>query len=244
MTPQDLKQDNKGSDHKQRSLFGRRQGRALRGERARVIEEILPVITPQKQLLTERHETLPSEYFKKEFNKYILEIGFGHGERLAQHAQNETDTGFLGAEPFVNGMSAFLLNIEQQNKENIRAIMDDGMILARSIKPKTLDEIYVLNPDPWHKKRHYKRRLINQKTLDIFAHILKPNGKLIMTTDVPDLAEWMCIHANTHTAFTWNAQNRNEWETPPKNWITTKYEQKGAKGAKKMVYLLFTKTEE
>ena len=238
---ENTQKDNQDSAYKKRSLFGRRQGRSLGGERSRVLEEILPRITPNKQHLSEDYSHPPSTYFEKDFSKYILEIGFGHGERLSQHSQNEPDTAFLGAEPFVNGMAAFLKNIANQNHDNIRVIMDDGMIIARSIKPESLDAIYVLNPDPWHKTRHHKRRLINQETLDIFAKILKPNGQLVMSTDVPYLAEWMCTHANTHAAFTWAAKRRTDWEKEPKNWITTKYEQKGAKGAKKMVYLNFEK---
>lgn len=238
---EELHKKNTGSAYKQRSLFGRRQGRALRGERSRVLEDILPQITPNKSKLSEDHTHTPSSYFNHKYNKYILEIGFGHGERLAQHARNEKDTAFLGAEPFVNGMSAFLLDIEAQNKDNLCVLMDDGMILARSLKPASLDVIYVLNPDPWHKTRHHKRRLIRKENLDIFSKILKPGAKLIMTTDVPDLAEWMCTHAYMHPNFEWIAKTRKDWETPPQNWISTKYEQKGAKGAKKMVYLIFEK---
>ncbi len=232
---------NSDSAYKQRSLFGRRQGRALRGERSRVLNEILPHVTLDKSKLTEDHAHEPTSYFDKKFDQHILEIGFGHGERLAQHAKNEPNIGFLGAEPFINGMSAFLKNIEDQEKNNIRTLMDDGMILARSIKPQSLDAIYVLNPDPWHKKRHHKRRLINQKTLDTFSKILKPHGKLIMTTDVPYLAEWMCSHTIIHPNFSWTAESRRNWEQQPQDWISTKYEQKGAKGAKKMVYLFFEK---
>lgn len=239
MPEQDTHKNNEDSAYKQRSLFGRRQGRALRGERSRVLEHILPQITPKKSQLTEDHSQAPSSYFDRDFSKYILEIGFGHGERLAQHANREKNTGFLGAEPFVNGMSAFLLEAEKQPLNNLRVLMDDGMILARSLTPNSLDAIYVLNPDPWHKTRHHKRRLINQNTLDVFAKLLKKNGQLIMTSDVPDLAEWMCTHANIHPESTWTAKSRIDWEKPPENWITTKYEQKGAKGAKKMVYLIF-----
>ncbi len=232
--------DNKDFAHKKRSLFGRRQGRSLGGERTHVINDLLPQLTPNENLLSEDHTNAPSSYFDKKFSKHILEIGFGHGERLAQHAAIEADTAFIGAEPFVNGMAAFLKDINNKPLDNIRVLMDDGMILARSLKAESIDEIYVLNPDPWHKTRHHKRRLINQTTLDTFSKILKPNGKLIMTTDVPYLAEWMCSHANNHHAsFKWTAKSRADWETPPENWIKTKYEIKGAKGAKKMSYLIF-----
>ncbi|MGH1455299.1 MAG: tRNA (guanosine(46)-N7)-methyltransferase TrmB [Alphaproteobacteria bacterium] len=231
--------NNKDFAHKKRSLFGRRQGRSLGGERTHVINDLLPKLTPNRNLLNEDSAHPPASYFDIDHSNYILEIGFGHGERLAQHAQQEQTTGFLGAEPFVNGMAAFLKNIDGKPNNNIRVIMDDGMIIAKSLKPETLDAIYILNPDPWHKTRHHKRRLINQETLDIFAKILKSGGKLIMTSDVPNLAEWMCTHANNHPSFQWTAESRANWETPPQNWIKTKYEIKGAKGAKKMSYLVY-----
>ena len=135
--------------------------------------------------------------------------------------KNQSETAFIGAEPFINGMAGFLKELQQNDQplDNIRVLM--------------------LNPDPWHKKRHHKRRIINQTTLDTFAKILKPGGKLVMSTDVPPLSEWMCTHANHHPAFRWAANTSDDWSIAPPDWIQTKYEIKGAKGAKKMVYLFF-----
>ncbi len=231
--------NSKGSAQPKRSLFGRRQGRALGDERKYVLEHILPEISPPPKLLSEDHSHAPQSYFKKKFSTYWLEIGFGHGEHVAGLMRQNPDTGYLGAEPFINGMSSFLKDIEQDPRDNLRAIMADGMILARSIVPKSLDGIYILNPDPWHKKRHNKRRIINQENLDVFSKILKKNGKLVMTTDVPYLAEWMCTQSASHPDFEWSARSRRDWDIAPEDWIKTKYEIKGAKGAKKMSYLFF-----
>ena len=171
-----------------------------------------------------------------------MEIGFGNGERLAQHILREPETGFIGAEPFINGMSAFLREIKEKNSmENIRVTMDDALPLVKSLTPNSIDEIYVLNPDPWHKKRHHKRRIINQDNLSEFARILKSGGKLTLSTDVPDLIEWMVIEASNHPDFNWTATCADDWRTPPKGWIPTRYETKGAKGADKMNYLFFAK---
>ena len=112
-------------------------------------------------------------------------------------------------------------------------------MIANSLAEDTLDGIYVLNPDPWHKKRHHKRRIINQTNLDCFARILKPGAELIMSTDVPDLAEWMFTHATIHPNFKWTGNSKQDWDTKPEGWITTRYEEKKAKGADKMVYMLF-----
>ena len=239
MTNKDIKNNN-GSAYEQRSLFGRQQGRALRGERAEALDNILPKINIPEALLVKNHKTSPSKFFDKEFENYQLEIGFGHGERLLELFQSNPDIGYIGAEPFINGMANFLKNIPaKQPMENIRVLMDDGMIIAKSLAPNSLDKIFILNPDPWHKKRHHKRRLINQKNLDIFATILKPRGQLIMTSDVPDLTQWMCTQASNHEAFEWEAKCADDWHIPPKDWIATKYEKKGAKGAKIMSYLFF-----
>lgn len=230
-----------GSAYKKRSLFGRRQGRALKGERSVALDTVLPEIQVPDDILSEAHDLIPASLFKNYYSAYHLEIGFGHGERLIEDTQKNKDIAFLGAEPFINGMADFLKNIPESSCENTRVIMDDGMILARSITPQSIDKIYVLNPDPWHKTRHHKRRIINQENLTILSHILKPNGKLVLTTDVPDLADWMCTQANNHPDFVWDAKTKTDWSTPPQDWIKTRYELKGAKGAKKMAYMIFTK---
>ena len=225
----------------ERSLYGRRQGRTLSGIRSEVLETLLPEIKIQENQLPQNHTISPSSLFRTPFQNYVLEIGFGHGERLAELTKTTPDTGFIGAEPFITGMADFLKDIKDDDHTNTRVLMDDGLIIARSLTPKSIDKIYILNPDPWHKTRHHKRRIINQNNLNIFAKILKPGGELIMTSDVPNCAEWMCTQATNHPSFTWTAKTRDNWSTPPKDWVKTRYEEKGAKGAKKMVYLFFKK---
>ncbi len=224
-----------------RGLFGRRQGRALSPTRQTVLDELLPKLQIPKEQLTEDHTLCPKSLFNTEKEEYWLELGFGYGEHVKGLMQKSPENGFLAVEPFINGMSAFLLDIEDIPKEHLRVFMDDGLILSRSLTEHSLDGIYILNPDPWHKKRHHKRRIVSHKNLDTFAKILKPGGKLYLTSDVEDLAEWMCTHTVTHPQFNWEAQSKADWYTPPKNWIPTRYETKGAKGAKKMVYMTFTR---
>ncbi len=231
--------DNKGFAYKERSLFGRRQGRALGDMRQSALDELLPKLEIPQSKLKLDGSTHPDELFDQKHKEYWLEIGFGHGEHVSALMRQNPDTGYLAAEAFINGMSAFLNDIKDDPRGNIRVLMDDAMIIAKSLKPKSLDGIYLLNPDPWHKKRHHKRRIINQKNLDIFARILKPKGKLIMTSDVEDVSKWMCAHASNHPDFEWTANSHRDWQIPPNDWITTRYEIKGAKGAKKMVYLFF-----
>ncbi len=225
--------------NEERRVFGRRQGRPLSSARKNAINNILPKVEISKDKLKESHSTPPQDLFDKEYSKYWLEIGFGYGEHLSALMRKNPDIGYLGAEPFINGMSVFLNDIAKDSHDNIRVLMDDAMIIACSLKPNSLDGIYILNPDPWHKKRHHKRRIVNQKNLDIFAKILKSGGKLVMTSDVEDVGEWMCTHASNHPEFIWTANCRDDWKIPPRDWIPTRYEAKGAKGCKEMVYLFF-----
>lgn len=225
-----------------RSLFGRKKGKTLTGVRANAMKTLFPKLNIPENILTEQKNLTPEEILGKSYKSYILEIGFGQGERLAQQMQQEQVNGFLGAEYFLNGMAAFMHNIEDRPHENIRVLMGDGLIIVKSLKNNSLDAIYVLNPDPWHKARHHKRRIINQESLTEFSRVLKPNGDLIMSTDVPDLTDWMVTQTSLHPNFTWQAQCAADWQKPPENWIETRYETKGAKGAKKMTYLIFKKT--
>ena len=119
--------------------------------------------------------------------------------------------------------------------------MDDAILLMERFTENCLDEIYVLNPDPWPKARHHKRRIISQENLILFSRLMKPNGRLIMTTDVDDLAEWMVTEASKHPDFTWTANQKSDWQSPPNNWIETKYERKGKQAGRQQTYLIFTR---
>lgn len=173
----------------------------------------------------------------------VFEIGFGSGEHVIDLMTKSPERNYIAAEPFDNGMTMFLKQVKQQNlpTHNLRVLMDDALYIARSLKDNCLDEIYILNPDPWPKTRHHKRRIVRQDTLDHYARILKPGGRLVMTTDVPGLAEWMVSETMRHGALQWTAKSKTDWETAPAGWSPTKYELKGAKGAERMVYLIFIK---
>lgn len=171
-----------------------------------------------------------------------LEIGFGNGEHLKGLMERHPDHFYIGAEPFINGMSAFLKSIVQMPHNNIRVWMDDAIILVDAMPDQYLDGIYVLNPDPWPKRRHHKRRIISQENLTKFARVLKPGGALIMATDVPDLAEWMVTQASIHPAFSWTAERADDWRVMPDDWIKTRYEEKGAQAGRRQSYLVFVKS--
>ncbi|MCB1784022.1 MAG: tRNA (guanosine(46)-N7)-methyltransferase TrmB [Alphaproteobacteria bacterium] len=227
-----------GSAYPQQSLFGRRKGRPLGEDRQAALDNRLPEIDLSPAINQEKQIDL-SAVFGGTPSPLWMEIGFGNGEHLATLMRRHPGTYFIGAEPFINGMSAFLMHIKDLPNDKIRVLMDDAIKLCRLLPDKCLDGLYILNPDPWPKTRHHRRRIVSPENLDIFARLLKPGASLIMTTDVPGLADWMVTHANNHTAFTWQAECAADWQTPPEDWIPTRYETKRANGADKMAYLFF-----
>lgn len=201
--------------------------------------KLLPSLRVPEDQLEENATLITPSLFERCYKQHWLEIGFGSGEHLSALIRRHPDHAFIGCEPYVNGMAAFLKDIQYDDHSNIRVHDDDAVTLARSIADQSLDGIYILNPDPWHKVRHHKRRIVRPETLDIYARILKLGGQLIMSTDVPYLADWMITHTVNHGAFEWTAQSCKDWQISPEDWVTTAYEVKGAKGAKKMCYLFF-----
>lgn len=227
--------------NKDRTLYGRRQGRPLSSERQSVLDLYLSDLSLKPQEIETPASLDPQNLFSKPCTQFIFEIGFGNGEHLAEMMRQNPDTGFIGAEPYINGMAAFLKDIKTLKKERIRVWMHDALDVIRSLQDNSLDAIYVLNPDPWPKTRHHKRRIIRSENLDEFARVLKPGAQLIMTTDVNDLADWMVTQTYNHGAFTWTAQSCHDWNTPPNDWIPTRYEQKGIAAGRQQTYLFFEK---
>lgn len=118
-----------------------------------------------------------------------LEIGFGMGDALLAMATNHPQRDFIGVEVYPPGIGSFLLRVEQAGLTNVRVVCADAMdVLARHLPPGSLDGLLVLFPDPWPKKRHHKRRLVNAQFLDLAARVLAPGGRLQMATDWADYA--------------------------------------------------------
>lgn len=222
------------TEQKNRRLYGRRLGRPLNASRQAVYDELLP-----KLQLPSSGALALSGLFSFTPEKTVLEIGFGNGEHVAAMMHARPADGFIACEPYINGMTAFLKQIKDEKHDHVRVWMDDAIEVVDRLDVSCLDEIYVLNPDPWPKARHHKRRIISQDNLTRFARVMKPGGLLVMTTDVDDLAEWMVTQATAHPDFEWTAESAADWQTPPPGWLPTRYEQKGVAAGRKQSYLLF-----
>lgn len=183
----------------------------------------------------------PHSFFSSPVKQVWLEIGFGNGEHLLRQALDNPHVGFIGCEPFMNGVSALCAGIRENNVKNIRLWPDDARLLMRRFKSRSLDRLFLLHPDPWPKNRHHKRRFVQTETLDEMARLLKTGAEFRMATDHRELAAWLFEKTYFHPAFTWLANSADDWRRPTSDWPDTRYGRKGVKQGRPPVYFRFQK---
>ncbi len=206
-------------------IYGRRHGRKLRDSQSSLLERVLPRIAIEKG----DAPLDPGGLFGRPVDGVWLEIGFGGGEHLAWQAEANPDIGLIGCEPFLNGVVSVLGHIERRGIGNIRILPDDARILLGRLPPASLDRAFVLFPDPWPKRRHQRRRIINRVNLDRLAAALRPGAELRLATDVPDYLDWMLFETLPHPEFEWLARRPQDWRERTQDWPATRYEQKARK---------------
>jgi tRNA (guanine-N7-)-methyltransferase len=156
-----------------------------------------------------------------------FEIGFGGGEHLAYRADLLPDHGFIGAEPFVNGVAQALVHIRDGGLANVRLHWGDALEVLQRIPDGSLTMLYLLHPDPWPKAKHAKRRMMNDGPVRMFATKLKPGGEFRFGTDHPVYLRHALMVMQRHAdAFEWQVKGRESWENRPSGWCETRYENK------------------
>jgi tRNA (guanine-N7-)-methyltransferase len=170
---------------------------------------------------------------------YALEIGFGGGEHLAFQAARHPDWGFIGAEPFINGVAKALAHVEAERLGNVRLCMGDGRDILERLPGRALDAVYILHPDPWPKARHVKRRVVQNATLDHIVRVLKPSGELRVATDVAEYAVWTLALATARADLRFAVQGPADWLSRPEDWPETRYGLKARAAGREIVYLRF-----
>jgi tRNA (guanine-N7-)-methyltransferase len=168
-----------------------------------------------------------------------LEIGFGGGEHLAAQARAHRDTGFIGCEPFVNGMAKLLAVVDAEDLSNVRLWDRDATELLPLLPAGAIDTVYLLYPDPWPKRRQRKRRFISDESLRALARIMRGGGELRFATDIDDYAGWVLARVLRSADFEWTAMRADDWRRPWDGWPGTRYEAKAAHEGRAPAYLTF-----
>lgn len=222
--------------HSQRiRSFVRRQGRITRSQQL-ALDELYPryAIEAKNQLLD------LNEIFGREA-PCILEIGFGNGVALAEMAANHPQTNYLGIEVHHPGVGNLLQQIERQGLGNVRVICADAVdVLTQQIPDCVLDAVYLFFPDPWHKRRHHKRRLVQEEFITLVERKLKPGGILHMATDWEDYAIQMLHVLSAATGFE-NTAGPGQFTPRPDYRPLTKFEQRGQRLGHGVWDLVFSK---
>jgi tRNA (guanine-N7-)-methyltransferase len=221
-----------------RAFFGRRKGHKLRPRQARLIDTLLP------RLAVDLARPAPAELgalFPVAVTEVALEIGFGGGEAMIAQSLSRPHTGFIGVEPFVNGMAKALAAIESNGVRNIRLHFDDAVSLIGWFPEMSLVRIDLVHPDPWPKRRHWKRRFVQDEMVAQLARILRRGGELRFVTDIPDYAAWTLQRLTRSSDFEWTAQCAEDWRNPWPGFTSTRYHAKAAREERESCFLIFRK---
>ena len=199
-------------------LYGRSSGHKLRSSQKELVEKLLPQIeVPAEEEITARR-------LFGDDRPLHLEIGFGSGEHLANRADMLPDHGFIGAEPFLNGVATALGHIRDKHLANVRLWRGDALEVLQRIPDGALSFLYLLHPDPWPKSRHAKRRMVNDRPVDLLAAKLKAGGEFRLATDDPTYLTWSLMIMERHLGqFEWLAERPNYFLEPSGGWIETRY---------------------
>ena len=202
--------------------FGRIRSRTLKPRQAALFDTLLPTISvpDPAQGPIDPLALMPGA------KEVWLEIGFGGGEHLAAQAARHPDALMIGCEPFLNGVGSALRHIEDGALKNVRLHADDARDVMKALPDASLDRVMILFPDPWHKARHNKRRLIQDESAAEIARLLKPGGRLRFVTDWKDYAEWALERLEQTPGLQWTADRAADWKVAPEDHVVTRYEEK------------------
>lgn len=219
------------------SFFGRRKGHKLRAHQADLIATLLPRLS--LDIAVDAPRDLRA-LFDPAIEGVRLEIGFGGGEHLIAEAQAFPHLGFIGCEPYVNGMAKILAQIEARGIRNIRLVAGDAAELLAWAPAQSLARIDLIHPDPWPKRRHWKRRFVQDATLAAMARVLVAGGEFRFVCDIDDYVAWTLAHLARAPAFHWTAERAADWLTPWPDYTMTRYGRKAEREGRRAAYLIFS----
>jgi tRNA (guanine-N7-)-methyltransferase len=213
------------------AFYGRIKGRPLRALEHDALQDGAFILKNVQE----------AEVFLQAFSKTSLEIGFGAGEHLIACAKQNPHIGFIGAEAYLNGIAKCALKAQEADLKNLRIWPKDVRPLLDALPSSSLSAIYLLYPDPWPKRRHWKRRMINDANLVRFARLMRKDAKLYFATDWSNYASWALSHVLAAKDFIWEASSMKDWTESFFPSLSTRYEKKALKEGRRPLYLTFTR---
>jgi tRNA (guanine-N7-)-methyltransferase len=220
------------------ALYGRRKGKKLSPRRTGLMATLYPALAVD---LSSPAPVDLRTLFPVPVDAVRLEIGFGGGEHMLAEAMRFPDAGFIGVEPFVNGMAKAVSAIAGTGARNIRLHDGDAALLLDWLPPASLVCVDLLYPDPWPKKRHWKRRFVGDGNLARIARALKPGGLFRVASDIESYIDWTLLHVLKRDDFAWTAVRADDWRKPFPGWPGTRYEAKALAAGRVPAYLAFTR---
>ena len=219
-------------------FFGRRAGQTLRDNHVRLVETLLP-----KLRVPDCADSLqdPRALFGNSVSEVWLEVGFGGGEHLAWQAAANPHVGFIGGEPFINGVAKLLSLLEDGSLSNVRIIDNDIRPRLDQLGDQTISRAFLLFPDPWPKLRHHKRRFVNQTNLNRLHRIMKPGAEFRVASDIDHYIRWSLREVAEHGGFALLSDNPADWRQRPADWPQTRYEAKAVREGRACAYLRFSR---
>lgn len=219
-------------------LYGRAKGKPLRVGQQALVDRLLPQIAvPEDGLVTAEH------LFGYD-RPLHFEIGFGGGEHMAERARMLPDHGFVGAEPFLNGVAQALVHVAGDNHThpplgNVRIHHGDALEVLSRVPDGSLSFVYLLHPDPWPKARHAKRRMMNKGPVDMIAAKLKPGGEFRFGTDHPVYVAHAMMVMRERDDFEWLCTRPADFLNRPGGWPETRYEAKARRQGHEVWYFRY-----
>jgi tRNA (guanine-N7-)-methyltransferase len=224
-----------------RNFHGRRHGKRLRARQRDLLETRLAALAPPGVDPAENPGRRPIDLAAlfPDARAVWLEIGFGGGEHLIETARANPGIGLIGCEPFVNGVAKLLSAIEGAALSNLAVHAGDARDLMDVLPRGSIGRVYLLYPDPWPKRKHWKRRFVNPRNLDQLAAVMAPGAELRVATDIADYVRHSLEQVRRHPAFAWTAERPADWREPWPGWPGTRYEAKALREGRTPHYLVF-----
>ncbi len=187
-------------------MHGRKRSHRLSVAGQQLLDELLPLLSVPLDVAAQN----PMQLFASPCREIWLEIGFGDGAHLAWMAAANPEIGFIGCEPYVNGVTHLLETIAAQGLGNIRIHAGDAREILAALPGRSVARIFILFPDPWPRKRHHKRRFISTENLDQLARIMPAGDALHFASDSADYCHWTLAHMQAHPGFSEGLHERGD----------------------------------